>query len=66
MKELATVIPLRDYCRQNDWPRLPQWNNWIYTRAPIALACIRRVGARYFVDVEALAEFVKNATLEVS
>lgn len=58
-----TILPLREYCRQRDWPRLPQFNYWINSRHPIALACIRRLGGRYFVDTVALEKFVNDATL---
>jgi len=63
MEVIQNIIPLRDYCRQNPWPRLGQWNHWIYTRNPIALKCINKIGGRYMLDLHALKAFVDQATL---
>ncbi|MGA8164595.1 MAG: hypothetical protein WB791_06165 [Waddliaceae bacterium] len=64
MDSLKDLILLRQYCRQFHWPRLPQWHHWIYSRAPIAKACIKKVGGRYLVDLKAFQEYVENASLE--
>lgn len=64
MQQLKNLISLRIYCKQNEWPRLPQWQHWIYSRKPIAQACIKKVGGRYLIDLEAFQNYVKNATLE--
>jgi hypothetical protein len=57
------LIPLREYCRQNSWPRLSQWHHWIYTQSPVAQKCIKKIGGRYLVDVFAFESYIKNATL---
>lgn len=62
LEELRNLIPLRDFCRQNPWPRLPQWNNWIYSDHPIAVKCVKRVGGRYYVALDLFREYIKNAT----
>lgn len=64
MEILQNLIPLRDYCRQNSWPRLAQWNHWIYSRNPIAIKCIRKIGGRYMLDLHALKAYVDQATLQ--
>lgn len=63
MEVLQNLIPLREYCRQNSWPRLAQWNHWIYTRNPIAIRCLKRIGGRYMLDTQALRAYVEKATL---
>lgn len=63
MEVLQNLIPLREYCRQNSWPRLAQWNHWIYTRNPIAIRCLKRIGGRYMLDTQALRAYVEQATL---
>ncbi len=63
MQILETIIPLRDYCRSHKWPRLPQWHHWIYAGAPVAKACIKKVGGRYLVDLSAFQKYVESATL---
>jgi hypothetical protein len=45
MEILQNLIPLRDSCRQNSWPRLVQWNHWIYSRNPIAMKCVKRLAS---------------------
>ena len=63
-QEIKNLIGLRDYCRQNKWPRLPQWQHWIYTRNPIAIQCVKKIGKRYLIDLEALQKHIKNASLD--
>lgn len=58
------LMPLREYCRQNKWPRLPQWHHWIYRRNPVALKCVKRIGGRYMIDLEALKNYIEGATLD--
>lgn len=60
------LIPLRDYCRKREWPRLSQWNHYIYNKSPIALACIKKIGGRYMVNLNALQKYIDNASLEES
>jgi hypothetical protein len=43
MEILQNLILLREYCRQNSWPRLAQWNHWIYSPNPIAMKCVKRL-----------------------
>ena len=62
--DLECLIPLREYCRTHKWPRLPQWHHWIYRKAPIAQACIKKIGGRYLVDLHAFQEYLQKATLE--
>ena len=50
MQTLETIVPLRDYCRSHKWPRLPQWHHWIYVEAPVAKACVKKIGGRYLID----------------
>jgi hypothetical protein len=64
MQTLENIVPLRDYCRKYPWPRLPQWHHWIYARAPIAKACVKKVGGRYLVDLSAFHKYVESASLE--
>lgn len=64
MEILKNLIPLRDYCRQNPWPRLAQWHHWIYSRNPIALKCVKKIGGRYMLDLQALQIYITHATLE--
>lgn len=60
------LIPLRVHCRrnQNKWPRLSQWHHWIYSKHPIAKACVKKIGGRYLIDLEAFNTYVKNASLQ--
>jgi len=62
--ELKDLILLRQYCRQFNWPRLPQWHHWIYSKSPIAKACIKKIGGRYLVDLKALKNYISTASLE--
>jgi len=64
MQYIKNFVPLRQYCKQHDWPRLPQWFHWIYTKKPIALECIKKIGGRYMLDLEAFQNHVKNASLD--
>ncbi|NGX54937.1 MAG: hypothetical protein KR126chlam2_00558 [Chlamydiae bacterium] len=61
---LPNLVPLRSYCREYEWPRLPQWHHWIYSKAPIAQKCVKRIGGRYLIDLEAFQAYVQSATLE--
>ena len=63
MQTLKNFVPLRQYCRQNDWPRLTQWYHWIYSSADIAEKCVKKIGGRYLVDVVTFHNYVANATL---
>ena len=64
MEVLENLIPLREFCRQNTWPRLPQWHHWIYNHASIAESCVKKIGGRYMIDVKALEHYIMSATLE--
>ena len=64
MLTLEVLVPLREYCRNHKWPRLPQWNHWIYSKALIAKVCVKKIGGRYLIDMAAFQEYVENATLE--
>lgn len=64
MRILETIVPLRDYCRAHGWPRLPQWQHWIYAKAPVAKACVKKVGGRYLIDLAAFQKYVEGASLE--
>ena len=64
MQVLETIIPLRDYCRRHKWPRLPQWHHWIYGEAPIARACVKKIGGRYLIDLSAFQKYIERASLE--
>lgn len=66
MQILENFVPLREFCRQNKWPRLSQWHHWIYSRAPVAEQCIKRIGGRYLVDVKAFHEYISSATLSAT
>ncbi len=63
MQTLETIVPLREYCRSHKWPRLPQWHHWIYVEAPVAKACVKKIGGRYLIDVAAFERYVESATL---
>jgi hypothetical protein len=58
------LLPLRAYCRRYEWPRLPQWHHWIYSKAPVAKLCVKKIGGRYLIDVEAFQAYVEEAGLE--
>lgn len=60
------LIPLREYCKQNNWPRLPQWHHWIYSRNEVARNCIKKIGKRYLVDLKAWETYIQNASLDNS
>jgi hypothetical protein len=60
---LESLVPLREFCRSNKWPRLSQWHHWIYSNHPIARACVKRIGARYLVDVDKFKEYIEKASL---
>jgi hypothetical protein len=64
MQNIKNLISLRDYCRQNKWPRLPQWQGWITSKKPIAVECIKKIGGRYMVDLDKFQKHIENATLE--
>lgn len=64
MKNMSHLIPLRKYCRESEWPRLPQWHHWIYTKHQIAKTCVKRIGGRYMIDLAAFENYVSNAKLE--
>lgn len=64
MEMFENLVPLREFCRQNSWPRLAQWHHWIYTKAHIAEACVKKIGGRYLIDVQALEDYIMNATVE--
>lgn len=66
MQGIQDLVPLREYCRHHSWPRITQWHHWIYSKAPIAQQCVKRIGGRYLVDLEAFRLYVKQATLEES
>ncbi len=64
MQQLKNLISLRTYCRTNDWPRLPQWQHWITARRPVAVQCVKKIGGRYLIDLDAFQKYIKNATLD--
>lgn len=64
MEFIANLVPLRDYCRKNSWPRLPQWNYWIQNKHPIAKACVKKIGSRYLIDTQALEKHIQNASID--
>lgn len=64
MQILETFVPLREYCRSHKWPRLPQWHHWIYVEAPIAKACVKKIGGRYLIDLSAFQKYVESASLK--
>lgn len=64
MKVLQSLVPLREYCRQNQWPRLPQWHHWIYRKHPVARQCVKKIGGRYLIDLSALEQYISKATLD--
>jgi hypothetical protein len=63
MGRVDHLIELREYCRQKKWPRLPQWQHWIYAKNPVAIQCVKKIGGRYLIDLEAFENYLKNATL---
>ena len=63
MNNVKNLMPIREYCRNNQWPRLSQWHHWIYSENPIARACVKKIGGRYMLDLEALARYIENASL---
>ena len=64
MEVLENLVPLREFCRENRWPRLPQWHHWIYNNAAIAKSCVKKIGGRYMIDVKALECYIMSATLQ--
>lgn len=61
---IGNLVELRPYCRRNPWPRLSQWHHWIYSKHPIAEACVKKIGGRYLIDLSALMAYIKQASLE--
>ena len=64
MTTCHNLIPLREYCKQHKWPRLPQWHHWIYSRNKVAITCIKKIGKRYLIDLAAWEGYIKNASLD--
>lgn len=64
MEFLDKLISLQQYCRQHEWPRLPQWNYWIAIRKPVAVQCVKKIGGRYMLDMVAFQSFIQNASIE--
>jgi hypothetical protein len=64
MEKVKNLVALRDYCRTNKWPRLPQWQHWIYSKKPIAQKCIKMISGVYYVSIEALEKYLDSATLD--
>jgi len=64
MNFLDHLIPLALFCKQHSWPRKPQWHHWVYSKHPIAIKCVRRIGGRIMIDLKAFEEYVNNASLD--
>ena len=64
LKQLENLILLRDFCRNHKWPRLSQWNHWITSKKPIAQQCVKKIGGRYLIDLDAFKKYVANANLD--
>jgi hypothetical protein len=64
MQQIEQLMELREYCRTHKWPRLPQWQHWIYSRNPIAISCVKKVGGRYIINLEAFQNHIQNATID--
>lgn len=64
MEHIKNLIPLREYCNKNKWPRLPQWQHWINTKRPVAQKCVKKVGGRYLIDLGAFDSYIAQAGLE--
>ena len=64
MLTIENLIPLRKYCRQNEWPRLAQWHHWIYCKRPVAVQCVKKIGGRYLIDLSAFESYIKSATID--
>jgi hypothetical protein len=63
MQILENIVPLREYCRNHKWPRLPQWHHWIYVGAPVARAFVKKIGGRYLIDLPAFERYIESASL---
>lgn len=63
MEIVKHLMPLREYCRQHNWPRLPQWHHWIYRKHAVAVKCVKKIGGRYMVDLAAFENYISHATL---
>jgi hypothetical protein len=63
MDQIKSLVSLRDYCRNNRWPRLSQWHHWIYSENQIAKVCVKKIGGRYMLDTDALAQYIEKASL---
>lgn len=64
LDSVKNLVPLREYCRQKEWPRLSQWHHWIYSRHQIAQKCVKMIGGRYMLNLEAFENYIKAAHLE--
>lgn len=64
MDAIKNLIPLREYCSKYNWPRLPQWHHWIYSKNAVAQACIKKISNRYMIDLKAFETYINNATLD--
>lgn len=59
-------IPLRKHCKEVSWPTLGQWNWWIYTKNDVASQCIKKLGGRYIIDLDAFEKYLAETGLEGS
>lgn len=60
---MNNLIPLREFCRKNKWPRLPQWEQWINESKPIAQMCVKKIGGLYLVDLKAFEKYIEDSDL---
>lgn len=64
MEHINNLVELRVYCRQNLWPRLPQWQHWITSKKPVAVECIKKIGGRYLIDLDAFKKHIEKASIK--
>ncbi len=64
MQVIKNLISLSEYCHQNEWPRKTIWRHWIYSKKPIAVKCVKKIGGKYFIDLKAFQDHIESASLE--
>lgn len=64
MDLMKDLVNLRVFCKENDFPRLPQWQHWITSKHPIAQKCIKKIANRYWVNIVELKKYIESSGLE--
>ena len=55
------IVSLSDYCKEHSWPTKRQWRNIISKNMHIATHCVKKVGKKYYINLEKLTEFLNES-----